>query len=156
MAGIGHWQTDQHSTEPVFEAIPPGPYNLQITNSDVKPTKDGKGKYIWVELTVLDGAHAGKKIFDRLNLWNANPTAVRIAEVAFNRLCLACGKRQVTDTNELHGIPFVADVAVDEASGGYSAQNRIEKYHIDESAKAGGKTAPVAPVAAATTKAPWA
>lgn len=155
MAGIGHWNTDEHSSEPVFEAFPPGLYNLQVTNSDVKPTKDGKGKYIYVEMTILDGAYAGKKVFDRINLWNANPTAVRIAEVSFNRLCLACGKRQITDTNELHGIPFVAEISVDEPQNGYSAQNRIEKYMIDEAAKTGGRPAPVAAVKAADTRPPW-
>ena len=155
MANIGHFTTEGKTTESSFDPVPPGDYNLQITNSDVKPTKDGKGKYIWLEETILDGPYAGRKVFDQLNLWNANPTASKIAEVAFTRLCKACGKVQIQDTAELHGIPFVATVGVD-ANPGYNPKNTVKKYHCEESGvRSGPTTAQVAATAATATKAPW-
>ena len=44
----------------------------------MRPTKDGRGQHLWVEIDILDGPYAGRKLFDRLNLINANPTTVEI------------------------------------------------------------------------------
>lgn len=77
MARLGE-TFDATTIEPLLEALPPGRYVVQIVNSEMRPTKDGMGQYLWLELDVLEGEHAGRKLFDQLNLVNANPTTVEI------------------------------------------------------------------------------
>jgi hypothetical protein len=74
MARLGE-TFDASTVEPnkPFEPLPPGRYVVQIVNSEMRPTKDGMGQYLWLELDVLEGAHAGRKLFDRLNLVNKQP-----------------------------------------------------------------------------------
>ena len=62
-----------------FDTLPAGWYNVRMTASENKPTKDGQGSYLALTLTVMDGPAVGRKIFDRLNLNNKNPKAVEIA-----------------------------------------------------------------------------
>ncbi len=53
------WTTfDATGIEPnkPLEALPPGRYVVQIVNSEMRPTKDGTGQYLWLELDVLEGA----------------------------------------------------------------------------------------------------
>ena len=61
---------------------------------------------------MLDGPYKGRKLFDRLNLVNANPVTVEIAQRTLSAICHATGRMQVQDSEELHLIPFIADVQV--------------------------------------------
>lgn len=153
MAQIGHFDADNVDTNVGFDPVPPGIYDLMISNSDVKATKDGKGKYIWLEHTILSGPFKDRKIFNNLNMWNANPQAVKIAEAHFGCLCKAVGKRQVTDTVELHNTPFQAEVDV-EKQDGRSPQNRIKKYLFEDEKQQRQAAVASGPVDASTV--PWA
>ena len=99
MARLGE-TFDATTVEPnkPLEALPPGRYVVQIVNSEMRPTKDGMGQYLWLELDVLEGEYAGRKLFDRLNLINANPTTVEIAQRTLSAICHAdrpdAGRRQ--------------------------------------------------------------
>lgn len=95
-----------------YELFPPGRYVVQIVASEMRVTKNGQGQYLWLELDVLEGACAGRKLFDKLNLVNANPQTVEIAQRTLSAICHAVGKLQVQDSEELHLIPLVADVRV--------------------------------------------
>lgn len=148
--------TDIAPTQP-FTILPPGKYPVQIVGSEVKATKDGRGQYLWLEFDIIDGEHAGQKLWDRLNLWNVNEQAVQIAQRTLSAICHAVGVMTVTDTEELHGIPMVATVRVREAKGDYAASNEIRGYEPMDGgpirqtatvAKTAGKPAPAA-------KAPW-
>jgi Protein of unknown function (DUF669) len=108
-----------------LEALPPGRYVVQIVNSEMRPTKDGMGQYLWLELDVLEGEHAGRKLFDRLNLVNANPTAVDLAQRTLSAICHATGLMQVDDSEQLHLIPLIADVKVQPPKNGYDASNTL-------------------------------
>jgi hypothetical protein len=90
-----------------LEPLPPGRYVVQIVNSEMRPTKDGMGQLLWLELDVLEGEYAGRKLFDRLNLVNANPTTVEIAQRTLSAICHAVGKMQVDDSEQLHLIPLM-------------------------------------------------
>lgn len=61
-----------------FEALPPGEYITNVTNAEVKDTKNGTGQYIKVELTVDGPTQTGRKIFTNFNVKNDNPKAVQI------------------------------------------------------------------------------
>jgi len=111
-----------------FDPVPQGDYAMQITNSDLVTTKDKKGKYIKFEMSIIQGEFKGRKIWTNLNVINANPIAVEIANKELATICRACGKAQVQDTVELHGIPMTVKVRIKAAKGDYPAQNITSGY----------------------------
>ena len=108
-----------------FELYPAGKYLVQIIASEMRPTKDGRGQYLYLELDILDGQFAGRKLFDRLNLVNDNPDTVDIAKRALSSICRATGQMQVKDSEQLHLIPLIADVRVRPPKGQYGESNSI-------------------------------
>jgi hypothetical protein len=118
---------DASSVEPMgsYDVLPPAKYLVQIVASEMRPTRDGRGQYLYLELEVLEGQHAGRKLFDRLNLVNPNPDAVQIAQRTLSSLCRAAGKLQVSNSEQLHLIPLIADVRVRPPSGAYGESNSM-------------------------------
>ena len=166
MANLGT-TFDATNIEPAkpFEVLPPGKYSAQIVKSETRVTKDGTGQYLLVEIDVLDGPHKGRKLFDRLNLVNANPQTVEIAQRTLSAICHATGRMQVQDSEELHLIPFIADVQVAPPRNGYGESNKVRYLPLNAGVKPvtpqPARTAapqqqsqPAAP-AAAFTLAPW-
>jgi hypothetical protein len=143
MANLDFDASQVEPAEP-FSVIPAGKYLCQVVNSEMRPTKDGGGAYLWLELEILDGEFKGRKVFDRLNLENQNQQAVDIARRALSALCHAVGELQVKDSEQLHFKPFVATVRMRPASDGYDASNEVRGY-----APADGKVVPIAAPAAA-------
>lgn len=135
-----------------FDVLPAGWYNVRITGSEMKPTKDGGGSFLSLTMTVLDGKFVNRKIFDRLNLVNKNPKAVEIAYQTLSSICHATGVIQIQDSTQLHGIPMQVKIKVRPPEGGYSESNETAGYKAMEGAQA----APVAPawVAPAAPTAP--
>ena len=140
MAQINPFDATQVSPESQFAPVPNGDYPVVITESEVKPTKDGAGQHLQLTLEVIDGHYKGRKIWDRLNLWNKNSTAVEIAQRALSQICHAIGVLQVQDTVMLHNKPLVATLAVRAAGGGYDESNDVKGYKAYSSGPA-----PVAP-----------
>lgn len=140
MAQINPFDATQVSPESQFAPVPNGDYPVVITESEVKPTKDGAGQYLQLTLEVIDGHYKGRKVWDRLNLWNKNSTAVEIAQRALSQICHAIGVLQVQDTVMLHNKPLVATLAVRAAGGGYDESNDVKGYKAYSSGPA-----PVAP-----------
>jgi hypothetical protein len=126
MASFG--QTfDANAVEPSsnYEVLPPGKYLGHIVTSEMRVTKDGAGQYLYLELDILEGQYAGRKLFDRLNLINANPDAVQIAQRTLSSICRAVGKMQVSNSEQLHLIPMTLDVRVRPPKGQYGESNSI-------------------------------
>ena len=111
-----------------FEVIPAGKYVCQIVASEMRPTKSGDGAYLWLEEEILEGEYAGRRVFDRLNIQNANVQAVEIANRTLSALCHAIGELKVTNSEQLHFKPFVATVRVRPPSDGYDASNEVRGY----------------------------
>lgn len=138
----------------VQDPVPAGWYNTVIDQSELKPTKDGTGNYLEIRHNIIDGAHAGKKVYGRLNLRNANPTAQEIGYKQLSAVCHAVGVLQVQDSAQLHNIPLKIKVKVRAASGEYEASNEIVSWkNINEvvqmaSAVSAGFPAPAATPAA--------
>ena len=117
---------DANSVEPSnFDVFPAGKYLAQIVSSEMRPTKDGRGQYLFLELDILEGQFAGRKLFDRLNLVNDNPDTVDIATRTLSSICRATGQMQVKDSEQLHLIPLIADVRVRPPKGQYGESNSI-------------------------------
>lgn len=126
-----------------YTPVPPGEYRVQITNSEFIANSAKTGHMLKLELEIMDGDQAGRKLYDRLNLDNPNAQAVEIAQRTLSAICHAVGKLSVQDSEELHMLPMVAVVKVDEPRTGkdgkqYGASNSIKTY------KAAGGAAPAA------------
>jgi hypothetical protein len=143
-----------------FEPLPAGSYIAMITDSEIKATKAGTGTILSLTHTVVDGPHANKKIFARLNVGNPNATAQKIGQEQFAAVRAATGVLQPRDTGELHGKPMKIKVKIrkDET---YGDSNEITSWEpatgvsaptAAPSAPWGGQQAP-APAAGATP--PW-
>lgn len=126
MASFAH-TFDASTVEPStgYEVLPAGKYLVQILYSEMRPTRDGFGQYLYLELEILEGPYAGRKLFDRLNLVNDNETAVEIARRTLSSICRAVGQMQVKDSEQLHGIPLIADVRIRPPKGQYGESNSI-------------------------------
>lgn len=120
-----NFDANQVQPEESLEALPAGWYNCQIVGSEIKPTAKG-GAYLQLDLQVLDGQYAGRRIFDRLNIKNENPTAVEIAYRRLSAYCHAVGVLKVEDSQQLHGIPLKVRVTVrTDPSGQYAPSNEV-------------------------------
>ncbi|MDK9720416.1 MAG: DUF669 domain-containing protein [Rhodospirillales bacterium] len=152
--------TNVEPSKPI-EVLPPGKYTVQIVASEMRVTKDGQGQYLWLELDVLDGEYQGRKLFDRLNLVNNNPTTVEIAQRTLSAICHATGKMQVQDSEELHLVPMLADVKVQPSkTEGYGPSNSLRYQPLEQgrpqapTARSAQSSAPAA-ARPATTTPPW-
>lgn len=118
---------DASAVEPItpFEILPPGKYLTQIVASEMRPTKNGMGQYLFLEFDVLEGEYVGRKLFDRLNLVNQNPDTAQMAQRTLSALCRAAGKMQVSNSEQLHLIPLLVDVKVRPPKGEWGESNAI-------------------------------
>ena len=153
MAHLGFDATTVEPAQP-FDVIPAGKYVCQITNSEMRPTKGGDGQYLWLELAILEGEFANRRLFDRLNIVNSNQQAVDIARRQLSALTGACGKTYIDDSEELHLIPITVTVRVRPAKGDYDASNEIRGYEPLSGAAPRPAPAPRTAAAAPTTVAP--
>lgn len=129
MASLG-MNFDANQVEPngTFDPVPAGDYVLQIINSEMKSTKDGMGQYLSLEMDILEGEYAGRKVFDRLNLMNNNVQTVEIAQRTLSAICHATGVLNVADSEQLHFKPMVAKVVVKPPKDQYAASNEVKGY----------------------------
>lgn len=127
----------QVEQERTFEAIPAGWYNVTVTNTERKPSSQKpQNSYLEVTYTIMDGQYAGRKLFNRINLWNDDPTAMEIAYKGANGIASlqqAVGVFQCQTTTQLHGIPMKLKIKVRPAGPGkdgkqYDASNEVVKH----------------------------
>ena len=100
-----------------YSPLPTGEYTVQMTDSDMKPTKNGEGEYLECVFEVNDGEYKGRKLWARLNLVNKNPKAQEIAQRDLSAICHAVGKLQPRDSQDLHYKPLVVRVEYVQADG---------------------------------------
>lgn len=103
-------------------------YLAHITASKWKPTKAKTGELIEMQVRILEGEYKGRMLFERLNLVNPNPVAVDIANRTLNSICAACDLEDVEDTDDLHNIPMVITLTLNEATAQFAASNSIGSY----------------------------
>lgn len=159
MAQIGNFDATQVAPREDFSPIPVGEYVVQITDSDVNPTKAGTGHRLELTFEVIDGEFKGRKVFEGLNIDNPNPKAVEIAQRDLSAICHAVGKLQVSDSQELHYKPLVVRVDIEQRDG-YSPRNVIKAYKAAAggvgNAPAQGTATPAAATPASPSSPPWA
>jgi hypothetical protein len=141
---------DARTVEPnaEFEPLPAGKYLAAITESELKPTKNGSGKYLQLTFTVIEGEYKNRILWARLNLDNTNQTAVKIARSELSAVCRAVGVMAPKDSLELHDLPLVITVKLKKRQDTGELTNEIKGYARKESAQS------PAPQAANSTP-PW-
>ena len=140
----GVFRQQDHETMSDFSPLPVDPktgkadYIMQIVKSELKNTKnhtpEAPGQRLVLTFKVLEGEHAGKVVWNGLNIVNPNPTAVEIANKEFCSICEACGKRKedVTDSEQLHMIPMKVTLGMKPADANWPEQNIFKKYEALE------------------------
>lgn len=130
MSNLSSYNFDASTIEPSnsYDPIPAGWYQAIISNSEMKPTRDGYGEYLSLTLQVIEGQYANRLVFARLNLKNANDKAVDIAKKDLAAICRAVGVMSPQSSEELHDKPLMIKVKVRPASGDYEASNDVGGY----------------------------
>jgi Protein of unknown function (DUF669) len=141
---------DANRVEPLkaFDPIPAGKYPAAITDSEMKPTKAGTGKYLQLTFEVIDGPYKGRKLWARLNLDNPNAQAVQIAQAELSAICRAVGVLAPNDSLDLHNLPLLVQVKVVKRQDSGELTNEIAAYEKREAAVP-------APSAANNSVPPW-
>lgn len=136
MAGLGsRFDATQHDTEQrgEYEELPNGVYDLEITESDVVPTKSGNGTVLKATNTVVaPSEYEGRKLFSTYNLENANAQAQEIGQRQFASLCRAISVTEVEDSEELHFKTYRVKIGLGKPSkdGQYPARAEIKRYYF--------------------------
>lgn len=58
-----------------FQPLPEGKYEAVISDSDVKSTRNGSGRYVQLEFEVVSGEHKGRRVWGRYNIENPAASA---------------------------------------------------------------------------------
>lgn len=133
------------------EILPAGEYQMQIVDSEMRATKAGDGQYLWLEFSILGPKYAGRKFWERLNLFNKNEVAVKVARKQLANICAALNFQNLpTDSVQLHNKPLKVVITHKENKQG-GLEPRPVYMALDAATPA--PTATAAP-AAATAK-PW-
>lgn len=136
MASLNGFNASQVEPAQNLEPIPAGKYLAVITESEMKPTKNGSGQYLQLTFQVLDGPCKGRLVWSRLNLHNSNATTVQIAQQELSSICRAVGVLTPSDSVELHNIPLVVTVKLKKRDDTGDLTNEVKGYAKRESAPA--------------------
>ena len=136
-----------------FDPIPAGKYVAVITDSEMKETRAGTGRYLQLEFEVTDGEFAGRKVWARQNIENRNSEAVRMARADLSAICRAVNVLTPSDSADLHNLPLVIKVHVRKDKNTGEISNEIRGYE----SKAAFKPEPrqtATPVSSQTVRVP--
>jgi hypothetical protein len=123
-----NFQVDPNLTANSYGLLPKGRYLAMAIASEMKTNAKGTGEYLQITFEVIDGPSKGRKIFERLNIRNANKVAERIALEQLNELCKCAGVTHLVESEELHNLPLFLDLAIESGRDGFDDQNRIKGY----------------------------
>lgn len=134
---------DAANVEPAvaFDLLPPGKYEVQVVQSEMRPTRAGDGQLLWLEMDILSGQFAGRKIWDQLNLVNRNATTVEIAQRRLSAICHALGQIQVSDSEQLHFRPLVCVLKAKAAGPDKHGVHREASNEVNTYEPIGGRRA---------------
>lgn len=128
MAFVGHFNTEEVPESQDYTPLPPGDYPATITASEMKGNAAGTGSYLKMEFTIQGDIYSGRKLFANLNLDNPSQQAVEIARGELRNITIACGKKVIQDSEELHNIPLMLTVGQEKRKDNGELTNKIRKY----------------------------
>ncbi len=107
---------DPHKTEAIeelgekWEIIPEGVYKVAGTELKKQTTKNGKGWYWYLKVTIIGGDYDGKTLEHRFNIVNPNEDAERIGKGQMRRFLEAVGVLEPKNEDCLLNISFMVKV----------------------------------------------
>jgi hypothetical protein len=136
----------------IYETLPAGWYEANITGAELKATKAGNGQYIAVKYTITGPSFQGRTVYGNLNIKNPNPKAEEIGRSQLGDLMRAIGLAKVTDTDQLVGGSLAIKLAISKREG-YDDSNEVKGFKslsgsmpavekAEKAAPAGDKAAP--------------
>jgi len=127
---------DANTVEPAagFEPLPAAKYLAAITESEMKPTKGGTGKYLELTFQIVEGQYKGRLVWARLNLENPSAVAVKIAKGELSAICRAVGVMTPKDSAELHNLPLQITVGCRKRADTGELTNEVKGYAKKEAA----------------------
>ena len=143
----------QNIADDTQQILPVGEYQMHIINSELRDTKASDGQYLWLEFEILGPKFSGRKFWDRLNLFNKNETAVKIARKQLASICSALNFASLpNDSVQLHNKPMKVVITHKENKQG-NLETRAGYYGLN--APVAAEAAPAAAPAAASSAKPW-
>lgn len=121
----------KNSTELSFEPVPAGTYEVQITDADLKTSRNGDSRYIWLELTIVKNPEFNdRKIWARITTEHPKEQAVNKGRAQIMDLCEIFGFSQgFNDTDMLKGKLLGVKVKISEGTPDYpNKQNDVIAY----------------------------
>ena len=152
---------DASTVEPTssFDVIPAGEYNAICSKTEVKKTKDEKGKFISATFQIFDGEFDGRLVFQNITLSNPSDKATEIGKRELSSFCRAINVITPKDTSDLLEKPLVIKVGIEPAKNGYEAKNNVKEFKAygESSDKPSAPSAKPSskPSAPAEAKKPW-
>lgn len=124
------------ASQPGYEILPPGEYEVVITSSEEAVAKSSGNTYIKLTFQIIDGDFKGRNVWHNLILTAGSMEGQRKIDGIITSLCNACGVDEFEDTNDLHDIPLIILLTQKPEADGFGAQNKITSF---KSAKAVSK-----------------
>ena len=112
MATLNNFDANQVDPSVALDPLPAGKYLAVVSESELKPTKTGGGKYLQLTFQIIDGEFKGRLVWARLNLENRSEMTVKIARGELSAICRAIGVMQPKDSVELHNVPLEINVGL--------------------------------------------
>lgn len=123
-----------------YSPLPAGEYPVVVTDTEIKPTKEGTGKFVKVTHQVVDGPYNGKFIVNNINIQNPNPVAVEISKKTLAKIEKALGLPVggLQNHEQMRGVPVRVHLTVKQDDK-YGPGNEIKNYlpYLPDSAPAG-------------------
>ena len=143
MANLNNFDANNVDPSVALDPIPAGKYTAVITETEMKPTKAGGGKYLQLTFQIVDGDHKGRLVWARLNLENKSEMTVKIARGELSAICRAVGVMAPKDSIELHNIPLEINVGLKKRDDNGEFTNVIKGYGKKGGGGAAGARVPV-------------
>lgn len=118
-------------------SLPVGKHPVVVDSSEVKANKNNDGGYLQLNLRVIDGPLQGTTGAYRLNLYHSSQQTVEIAHRQLSAICHVINVFQVTDSSQLHNIPFIVEVAPQKNDPQYTEVKKVFDMNGNEPGKAG-------------------
>jgi hypothetical protein len=118
-------------------SLPIGKHPVVIESSEVKANKANDGGYLQLNLRIIDGPQQGTTGAYRLNLYHSNQQTVEIAHRQLSAICHVIGVFQVTDSSQLHNLPFLIEVGPQKSDPQYTEVKKVFDMNGNEPGKAG-------------------
>lgn len=144
-----------------FEPAGPAISQLPVSGSDGHPViisasefraakSGGNNGYLELTLQIIEGEYKGQSGSYRLNLFHDNAQVVDIASRQLSAICHVCNQMMISDSTQLHNIPFRAVVGLQKKQKADDPDYTEVKGVLDYSGNRPGKGAPANAVPAPT------